>query len=137
MLRELKGSPVLKGAKNVYFIHIYNQKMQEFLPDSAMANDFSKIRIFVESKMNEIKNFLLADLPTNDSGHIECFFDPNMKIKACEFLAEVKADLVVVAGSGHHRAEGVFSESYSEYLLRHAPCDVYVLKSKLEKAACP
>lgn len=50
------------------------------------------------------------------------------KEKVIEYLKEVKADLVITATRGKHGIEGLFSSSFTDHLVKHAPCNVLTLR---------
>ncbi len=63
-----------------------------------------------------------------DSIYYHCLFSPNRKDVVANFAETLEADLVVVATRALTGLKGVFSSSFAEYMIRHAHCNVLVLK---------
>ncbi|MBC7715142.1 MAG: universal stress protein [Rhizobacter sp.] len=55
-------------------------------------------------------------------------FEYDVKESIKLYLEEVKASLVVVATREKHGIKGLFTSSTAEFLIRHSPCDVLVMK---------
>lgn len=58
--------------------------------------------------------------------HISKEFAPEEEI--VKQLKILGSDLIVVSTAGKHGFEGLFHSSFSEHLLRFAPCDVFVVR---------
>jgi nucleotide-binding universal stress UspA family protein len=54
--------------------------------------------------------------------------DYNPEEETIEALKKIKPDLVVVATQGKHGFEGLFHSSFTDHMVRFAPCDVYVVR---------
>ena len=51
---------------------------------------------------------------------------------AKEIAVEHKADLIMIVATGLNAVERLFIGSVSEYVIRHAPCDVTVVRTDLD-----
>ena len=51
---------------------------------------------------------------------------------AKEIAVEHKADLIMIGATGLNAVERLFIGSVSEYVIRHAPCDVTVVRTDLD-----
>ncbi len=51
---------------------------------------------------------------------------------AKEIAVEYKADLIMIGATGLNAVERLFIGSVSEYVIRHAPCDVTVVRTDLD-----
>lgn len=56
---------------------------------------------------------------------------PKVRI-AKEIAVQHKADLIMIGATGLNAVERLFIGSVSEYVIRHAPCDVTVVRTDLE-----
>ncbi|MDO4670414.1 MAG: universal stress protein [Aerococcus sp.] len=57
------------------------------------------------------------------------------RLQICESLPDLYAtDLIVIGATGRSAMERLFLGSVTEYVVRHAPCDVLVVRSDPDKA---
>jgi nucleotide-binding universal stress UspA family protein len=49
-----------------------------------------------------------------------------------DLLKELKATLIVVATRGKHGFEGLFHSSFTDYMVKFAPCDVFVVRPEFD-----
>jgi nucleotide-binding universal stress UspA family protein len=52
----------------------------------------------------------------------------NPEDEAINFLKRVNASLIVVATRGKHGFKGLFLSSFTDYMVKFAPCDVFVVR---------
>ena len=125
----LKRSPILENAYSIHFVHIYNSELKpRYLELSEGKTDFEAIEKCVLDKLEEIKNEIIAGLDVIGYSKTHCIFDRNVKLKAIQYIKEINADLVVAATRGMHGIEGMFTNSFSNFLVDHAPCDVHIIR---------
>ena len=130
-LSELKDSELLSHADNIYFVHIFSERSKKDLPLSVDSHDFEDVKHFVMDRLKELCTELVPSHHNeNDERHCHCLFNSSEKIKVLDYLEEVKADLVITSTKGEQGLEGVFKESFSFWLVEHAPCDVLVVRPK-------
>ncbi|MBY0415735.1 MAG: universal stress protein [Bdellovibrionales bacterium] len=126
-LKKIKDTLDLSNA----FVHIvtiveiktYNL---EYIPYSYPAeNQFQEI----ENSAGLILLALAKDLGIKKETLVtKCFFDSSRERKIKEYLENVEADLVVTATRGKHGIGGFFSSSFTDYLCKFSPCDVFVMR---------
>jgi nucleotide-binding universal stress UspA family protein len=111
-----------------YFVHVFNVQIMvnDFTP-FIYPDDEQKVSIR-EVVLKQLENIKVKYLNDTFLSAQECLFDSSPKKKLVEYLDEVNADLVMVASPLKDGIEGMFSSSMAEYLLRHASCDVMVLR---------
>ena len=81
--------------------------------------------IFMKKSEKEIIPFL------HKAGVIHrCLFDVDPKEKICEYAKTYNADLIIV-GTRDHR--GIFDSSFANYLCRHSPTNLFVMRSEHEE----
>lgn len=130
-LFELKNSDLLGNADNIYFIHIYNERSKKYLPSTIDTNNFEEIENHVVQKLHELADELIhGHLNKSEQRHSHCLFNNDAKIKILDYLTRVKADLVIASTRGEQGLEGFFTDSYCNWLVEHAPCDVLVVRPK-------
>jgi nucleotide-binding universal stress UspA family protein len=130
-LKNLKGRLDLSNAI-VHFVTIFEIKTYNL--------DLIPFFYPVEEQYAEMKNAaegiiqsLADDLEIKkDNTVISCFFESNRETKIKKYLKEVEADLVVTATRGKHGIDGFFSSSFTEFLCKFSPCDVLVMRPRME-----
>ena len=50
-----------------------------------------------------------------------------------DYLKKIEADFIVVSTRGRHGFQGLFHSSFTEYMVKFAPCDVYVVRPSVKK----
>lgn len=115
---------------DVHLIHVFETVYYHF--------DLSAIVYPREDEIPEIENKINAELihlknkilPHPYKNHFvsKCFFDVDAKEKVVNYLKEVGAETLVVATRGKKGLEGVFDSSFAQYMCKHAPCSVLVLR---------
>ena len=125
-LESLVDSPILKSAKKVSLVHIYNKESQSsFLPcKNGHTLTLEDVEKHVTKKLSKFRELLHLDTEIE----IKVIFNRDAKIKVLEYLEQNKTDLVVVSTRGEMGVEGLFKNSFSFWLVEHAPCDVYVVR---------
>jgi nucleotide-binding universal stress UspA family protein len=126
-LRRLRTDLDLKHAQ-MHFVHVFEIRMYNA--------DLVPIVFPSEEQYPEIEQSSLAILRqlSDDLGikseHStqKCFFSHSREEKVRSYLAEVSADLVVVATRGKHGIEGFFSSSLADFLTKYSPCDILILR---------
>ncbi|KJU86661.1 universal stress protein UspA, partial [Candidatus Magnetobacterium bavaricum] len=51
----------------------------------------------------------------------------------CDYVTEVKADMVFIGRTGRHHVEGIDLGSVTENVLRYAPCNVFITQKEQNK----
>jgi nucleotide-binding universal stress UspA family protein len=127
LVKYLKNSPILRCAKNVHLVHIYNETCDEFLPVNIRNCDKKEIEAFISSTLTDLRDEIKPEGSTGQ-WFTQTLFHADVKLHSIDFLKEVSADLVVSATRGQHGPSGFFKDSFTYFLVEHAPCDVYVLR---------
>ncbi len=127
ILNRLKGDIELRHSR-IHLVSVVEIKVY--------SSEFATFTYPVESQYKEIEEAALRTL-TNlqhalglvDTQVVKkCFFDFDPQTKIKHYLNEVDAQLVVTASRGKHGIEGLFSSSFSDFLIKHSPCDVLVMR---------
>ncbi|MBT3583954.1 MAG: universal stress protein [Halobacteriovoraceae bacterium] len=84
----------------------------------------------IEGEVLEILAPLDKKLSSIASVNSKCIFSTNPKEEVKEFLNREKPDLLIVATRGVTGFAGLFNSSFADYMLRHSPCDVLVLRPR-------
>jgi nucleotide-binding universal stress UspA family protein len=116
--------------ESIHFVHVVKKNITplEFgLVESPDDNTYQEmvpsLRKFLQDEARKI-------LPPEFSGKTEFEvtkdFHPEEEI--IDILKRKRATLIVVATRGKHGFEGLFHSSFSEYMVKFAPCDVFVVR---------
>lgn len=90
-----------------------------------------------EHKPDIEKNFIImlqgladrVDAKLKDKTQVKCLFATSPRQRMVDYLAEVRADYALVLTPEKSGLDGLFGGSFSEYLLKHAPCHVLALRA--------
>jgi nucleotide-binding universal stress UspA family protein len=114
----------------VHIIHVVKKNITPFeyglveMPDEktfeAMTSTLNRFlrdeaqKIIPESYLGDVKFHLSTD------------FNPEEEVVAQ--LKRVKSSVLVVSTAGKHGFEGLFHNSFTDHMIKFAPCDVYVVR---------
>lgn len=77
---------------------------------------------------DEARKIIAADFTGKIITHLTSDFDPEEEV--IRYLNDRRSDLVVVSTKGKHGFSGLFHSSFTEHMIRFAPCDVLVIRPK-------
>ena len=129
-LKNSKHDIDLKNNKvhlvHVFPINIYNSDLIPFVYPN--EEQYPAIKESTEAILVKLG----ADLGiAKENFSVHCFFSQSSEDKIKEYLSEVGADLAIVATRGKHGLEGFLNNSLTDFLCKHSPCDVLVLRPPL------
>jgi len=125
-LYALRVSPVLENAENIHLVYVHKAEH----PDE---EDFASLEKQLLLKIEDFKTKIIPHVKRNNC-ITKCIFSNNLKIAAKEYLETIEPDIIINATHSSHDIDRCFSESFSNYLVRHAPCDVFILRPKKKVA---
>lgn len=116
--------------QSVHFVHIVKKNITplEFgLMEMPDENAYQEMVPTIEKFLkDEARKFVPPNLLNKASFHVSADFHPEDKI--VEFINFLKADLIVVATRGRHGFNGLFHSSFTDHMVKFAPCDVFVVR---------
>jgi nucleotide-binding universal stress UspA family protein len=116
--------------ESIHFIHVVKKNITplEFglmeTPDDATYKDM--IPTIEKFLKDEARNILPGDYKGQIHFQVTKDFHPEEEV--IDFLKELKATLIVVATRGKHGFDGLFHSSFTDYMVKFAPCDVFVVR---------
>lgn len=127
------------NVESVHFIHVVKKNITplEFslleTPDEGTYRDMlPALEKFMREESQKI-------LPKNFKGEVtlDLTRDFSPEEEVVDFLKDKRASLIVVATRGKHGIEGFFHSSFTDYMVKFAPCDVFVVRPEdaMKKAA--
>lgn len=116
--------------ESVHFLHVVKKNITplEFglveSPDDATYKDMvPTIEKFLK---DEAKKILPSDMKAPVHFQVTKDFHPEEEV--IDILKNVGASLIVVATRGKHGFDGLFHSSFTDYMVKFAPCDVFVVR---------
>lgn len=115
---------------DVHFVHVVKKNITplEFglmeMPDDGTYKDMKPtLEKFLRDEAKKI-------LPTEFKGkahfHLDSNFNPAEDI--IQTIKGLKTNLVVVSTRGKHGFDGLFHSSFTDHMVKFAPCDVFVVR---------
>lgn len=126
LLMELKKIDWLASDCDVDFVHIFKQENYPYMvPPTVYPNEGQKEEI--TRTLTQIFEGLTKDISfKNKKFHVDYHETP--KEGMVKYLVDHKADLVVTLTRKRHSFAEYFSSTFTEFLNKHAPCGVLVLR---------
>lgn len=115
----------------LHFVHVFETKV--------FANDFTITVYPTTEQFPEIDEAVIRTLKSKSQEVLKklknppktfykCLHSTNSKEETVQYLRETNADIVVVLTRGLSGVKGFFSSSFADFLVRHAPCNVLVVR---------
>ena len=133
-LDEKLQKNIFEGIKNlawlneseVDFVHIFKQESFPYMmPPTVYPDQEQKAEI--QKTIKEIFQGLTSELNFKNK-HFHVAFDESPKDGMTAYLKENNADLVITYTREKHGISGYFASSFTEFLVKHAPCNVLTLR---------
>lgn len=123
-LKKLANHQLLKDAE-IHLVHFFEIQVYaaEFTPFVFPNQDqYPEIE---KSTLQALSN-LEKDL--NITAQKKCLFVHSPEEAVHEYIKDNKSELVIVSTQGKHGIDGFFHSSFTDYLVKYSPCDVYVVR---------
>lgn len=126
--------------ESILFVHVVKKNITPLEFGLVESPDETTYEEMVPTINKFLKDEARRIIPAEFAGTIDYRvtkdFHPEEEI--IDILKSVNATLVVVATRGKHGFEGLFHSSFTDYMVKFAPCDVFVVRpeaSDLRKSA--
>lgn len=123
-LKKLKNNPLLKDAE-VHLVHFFEIQVYtaEFTPFVFPTQDqYPEIEKSTIAALNNLEKELYL------TAQKKCLFVHSTEEAVHDYIKTNKSDLVIVSTQGKHGLEGFLHSSFTDYLVKYSPCDVYVVR---------
>lgn len=128
-LKNLKKDIDLKLAKihlvTIVEIQVYNIDFTPFI--YPLEEQYASIE---SAAITLLKGLQISLGIEEENVLIKCMFTSNREETIKQYLESVNADLVVTASRGKHGIAGLFSSSFTDHLIKFAPCDVLAMRPR-------
>lgn len=116
--------------KDVHFVHVVKKNITPLEFGMVESPDESTYKEMLPTLNQFLKEESKKILPPEYKGSVEFHVtkDFNPEDEFIEILKNVGATLAVVSTRGKSGLAGFFSSSFTEYMVKHAPCDVFVVR---------
>jgi nucleotide-binding universal stress UspA family protein len=118
---------------NVHFVHIVKKNitplefgLMELPSDDTFSSMKPTLKVFLEEEASKIVPKTFKGKITT---HLALDFNPPEVV--VNLIKELNASLLVLSTRGKHGFEGLFHSSFTDHMVRFAPCDVYVVRPKM------
>jgi nucleotide-binding universal stress UspA family protein len=114
-------------------VHIVHGFRVQSYPDTfyystyPLESDYENIRETILSKLFTLEE-QINKLNNKVKVKIKCLITASAKKTLCQYAREEKITSMVIKTRGSHGIIGLFSSSFAEYMVRHAPCELRILR---------
>ncbi len=116
--------------QHIHFIHAIKKNIipLEFgLMESPDERTFKEMApTFHKFLKDEGRKIIPEDFKGKITFKLTTDFHPEENV--INYLNQIKADLIVVSTGGKHGFQGFFHHSFTEFMVKFSPCDVYVVR---------
>jgi hypothetical protein len=118
--------------RSVRFIHIVKKNVTPLEFGLIESPDDSTFREMEPTLKKFLKDESERILPKDFNGEVtfEVTNNYHPEDEVIEILKDFEANLIVVATRGRHGLDSLFHSSFTQYMVKHAPCDVFVVRPK-------
>lgn len=123
------------NVESIHFIHVVKKNVTPLEFGLVEAPDDTTYMNMVPTLDKFLRDEAKQIIPADYKGKLDYVVtkDFNPEEELIDILKNVKATLVVVATRGKHGFEGLFHSSFTDYMVKYAPCDVFVVRPEQEK----
>lgn len=116
--------------ESILFVHVVKKNITPLEFGLIESPDDNTYEEMVPTISKFMKDEARAILPSDFTGKIDYQVtkDFNPEEELIDILKREHATLVVVATRGKHGFEGLFHSSFTDYMVKFAPCDVFVVR---------
>ncbi len=115
-------------SENLTFLHVFKEVRYPYIVPPYVypsEKERSEIKETVENLMREMVSSKLGDASHCD---FICLFSENPKEEATNFLKQKSFNTVICSTKEKGNLEKIFISSFTEYMVKHSPFDVLVLR---------
>ena len=116
--------------ENIYYVHGFERTTfvdTFYLATHPMDENFPAIEKSIVETLKGLDEKVRhgSDLK---NGYYSAFLSSFPKDVMCDFAKDKKIDQMIIATRGRSGIKGLFSSSFAEHMVRHAPCRLLILR---------
>lgn len=131
-------APLREWGRKYDFTHVSHIHLIHVVKKTVTPLEFGLVESPDEFSYHEMKPTLYKFLKDESSKIIPSDFkgkltfevtkDFEPEAEVIDILKKLNADLIVVSTHGRHGFSAFFHSSFTDYMIKHAPCDVFVVR---------
>ncbi|MBT4791108.1 MAG: universal stress protein [Halobacteriovoraceae bacterium] len=118
------------GIDEVHFVHGFQKHIYAdnfYFTTFPLETEFADIEKSVVDVMKTFEAEIYGDKKKPNIVN-KCIISNTPKKAMSEYAKESNVDEMIIATRGHTGIEGLFASSFAEYMLRHAACNLRILR---------
>jgi len=132
LLKEKLTNRVWSDVEEVHFVHGFQLQIYAdnfYFSAYPMEDQYEEVEKSVKELLTNLSNDIFK---SGDSPKIihSCLISSAPTNDLCEYASENKVDEMIIGTRGKHGIAGLFTSSFAEYMVRHAPCELHILRCK-------
>lgn len=131
LLKDKLSQRDWSGVSEVYLVHGFQLQIYAdnfYFTAYPMEDQYEDVKKSVDELLDGLsKEVFKAGGPKVIS---ECLISSSPAKELADYAGEKKIDEMIIATRAKHGISGLFSSSFAEYMVRHAPCELIVLRAK-------
>jgi nucleotide-binding universal stress UspA family protein len=121
----------LESYDEIHFIHGFQVQVYAdsfYFCTYPQESEYTKIESSVVDVLKTIEKEIGENLQ-NKKVINKCLISRDPRESVIEYVNEQKIDRMYIATRGKHGIAGVFSSSFAEHMVRHAPCELIIVRA--------
>ena len=118
------------GTKELHLVHGFQLQIYAdnfYFTAYPMEDQYEEVK----KSVNELLNGLAEEVFKGEGGPNvikQCVISSSPTKDLAEYAGENKIGKMIIGTRGKHGISGLFSSSFAEYMVRHAPCELHILR---------
>lgn len=129
LLKEKLSKRDWSGVSEVHLVHGFQLQIYAdnfYFTAYPMEDQYEEVK----KSVNELLDGLAKEVFKGEGPAItkECIISSSPTKDLVDYAGEKKIDELIIGTRGKHGIAGLFSSSFAEYMVRHAPCELHILR---------
>lgn len=132
LLKDKLSKRDWSGVSEVHLVHGFQLQIYAdnfYFTAYPMEDQYEEVK----KSVDELLNNLASEVFKGDGGPKivnDCVISSSPTKDLCDYAKDKKIDEMIIGTRGKHGISGLFSSSFAEYMVRHAPCELHILRSE-------
>ena len=132
LLKEKMALMDWSAVSEVHLVHGFQLQVYAdnfFFTAYPMEDQYEEVRKSVSDLLDQLTKDVFKD-SSSPKVIKDCLISASPAHHVMEYAKDHKIDEMIIGTRGKHGIEGVFSSSFAEYMIRHAHCDLQIVRAK-------